>query len=108
MVEIEDELPGNELKNADKNVPSKIIPHKDDVKIKIPPIVVCSHDYKKITNTLVYSNVLNYNVKFTSIGTKIFCKKIEDFNETIIHSKKYQLLIIKSVEFKPLTSSFHS
>jgi hypothetical protein len=64
--------------------------HNNQEKVKIPPIVVLSHDYKRIVNLMVYSDVLNYNVKFTTIGINIFCKSVEDFSsvKNLLNQKK--------------------
>lgn len=52
------------------------------IKIKIPPIVVINMKHDQIKDFMAKSSITNYNLKYISLGIKILCKSVEDFNTT--------------------------
>lgn len=52
-------------------------------KIKIPPIVVSSASYAEISAFMGKINVKDYNLKYISMGIKILCHSLDDYNASV-------------------------
>lgn len=50
-------------------------------KVKIPPIVTIDAKIEDIKKMLLDVDVTNFNLKFTSLGIKIFCESLTDFKK---------------------------
>lgn len=57
------------------------------VKLKIPPIVVINMQHSQITSFMQKIVIINYNLKYISLGIKILLNTISDFNITINNLK---------------------
>lgn len=53
------------------------------VKIKTPPIVVINKSLNEIKTFMLGLNIINFNLKYISMGIKVLCTSLDDFNKTI-------------------------
>lgn len=73
----------NRYANLTDNEEEVVVSTPTPTKVKTPPIVVLNANYGDIKTLLNGVNVQNYNLKYISMGIKILCNTLEDYNASI-------------------------
>lgn len=73
----------NRYANLTDNEDEIVVVHPTPTKIKTPPIVVTNVNYADIKSLMTGINVQNYSLKYISMGVKILCNTLDDYNTSI-------------------------
>lgn len=73
----------NRYANLSDNEDEIFVAQPTPMKVKTPPIVVFNANYADINKLLNGLNVQNYNLKYISMGIKILCSSLDDYNASI-------------------------
>lgn len=73
----------NRYANLTDNEDEIVVAQPTPPKVKTPPIVVINVNYANIKELMNAINVQNYNLKYISMGIKILCNTLDDYNVCI-------------------------